>query len=116
MNRLSEYVAIIEERKSPKLKDLIGTDLVGGTLVEYVDEARFTRESSRGTILAADIGQDHMEIEASNVRFVLNDFSWLIYLNKQKGVFYLAIEKMPNYAIAPEGIEIPRCFLSNKNF
>ena len=74
MNRLSEYVAIIEERKSPKLKDLIGTDLVGGTLVEYVDEARFTRESSRGTILAADIGQDHMEIEASNVRFVLNRF------------------------------------------
>ena len=92
--------------------EVLTTNLVGGTLVEYEDGSEFRCEFSRATITKATIDERFFTIETDGDARLLFDTHTLktenINVTQRDGVFYVKTFWGINYAIAPAGVEIPK--------
>jgi len=93
------------------LVDLPNANLVGGTLVEYVEGERFSIEFGRGIILKAEIREDGALVidtdDNSKACLCLHTGLDVIAVDLHEGVYRWTTPVGWCYAAAPIGVTIP---------
>lgn len=94
-----------------ELEELLATNFVGGTLVEYLENSHFGIEWGRSIITDLEIRKG-LEIVTEGGGYFELKINDITEIRKKNGVFYL---KIPNdyslapkdYALASKGVNIP---------
>lgn len=91
------------------LEEFLATNFNGGTLVEYDQfDPHFFKEYGRGKIRDVENRGGRLEVvtERRGRASLEVNTDEILEVIKERGVFYLVIPNLYNYAMAPKGVKI----------